>query len=151
MPHILVQIPQGSFPDASRTDLVRRINDAVASAEQIPNEPRKRMMCWVLIDEVANGAWSCGGTDVTPQMLPCSATVYVPEGVLDHASRSAFIQAAHEAFQKSMPTGDTRPLATSIMVHEVVDGTWGVNGAIWKLPQFAKAAGYAHLQHLVSA
>ena len=49
MPNIHIRIPKGSYPGAARADLVRRINDAAANAEQIPAEPRKRMLCWVLI------------------------------------------------------------------------------------------------------
>jgi phenylpyruvate tautomerase PptA (4-oxalocrotonate tautomerase family) len=52
MPTILVHIPQGSFPGEARKNLVRKINDAAARAEQIPEEPRQRFLCWVLIDEI---------------------------------------------------------------------------------------------------
>jgi hypothetical protein len=37
-------------------------------------------------------------------------------------------------------------LLTSIMLHDVADGTWGANGTIWRLSDIAAAAGYAHLQ-----
>ncbi len=40
---------------------------------------------------------------------------------------------------------------TSVMIGDVPDGAWGANGQIWRLPDFAKAAGYKHLQHLVGA
>lgn len=151
MPNILVHIPQGSFPGDARAALVRRINDAAVKAEQIPAAPRKRALCWVLIEEVCAGAWTCGGVDMTVQMLPCVARVYLPAGVLDDGSRAEYVQAMHEAFTQSLPTDDKRQLATSIVLHEVPDGNWGANGAIWRLPQFAKAAGFAHLQHLVAA
>ena len=150
MPNILVHIPKGSFPGEARTALTRRINNAAASAEQIPAEPRKRMLCWVLIDEVDSGAWTCGGADVTSQMLPCFAMVYLPAGVLDDASRTHYVQQLHEAFKLSLPIDDKRQVASSVVLHEVHDGTWGVNGVIWKLPQFAKAAGFSHLQYLVN-
>ena len=150
MPNILIHIPKGSFSGAARATLVRRINDAAASAEQIPAEPRKRMLCWVLIDEVDSGAWTCGGVDVTSQLLPCVAMVYVPAGVLDDVSRGNYVQALHEAFKQSLPLEDKRQVASSVCLHEVADGTWGANGIIWRLPQFAKAAGFVHLQHLVN-
>lgn len=148
MPNILVRIPKDSYPGEARAALVRGINDAAALAEQIPAEPRKRMLCWVLIEEVAPGAWTCGSADVTAQLLPCVALVYLPAGVLDDAARALYVQALHQAFQRSMPPQDTRRLASSVVLHEVADGTWGVNGAIWRLPQFAEAAGFGHLQHL---
>ncbi|CKU57569.1 Uncharacterised protein [Mycobacterium tuberculosis] len=37
---------------------------------------------------------------------------------------------------------------TSVVLDEVPDGAWGVGGRIWTLPDFARNAGYAHLQHL---
>ncbi|WP_343592403.1 tautomerase [Paracidovorax wautersii] len=150
MPHIIVRIPKDSYPGEARAALVRGINDAAALAEQIPEDPRKRMLCWVLIDEAASGAWTCGGADLTAQLLPCVAWVYLPAGVLDDAARAVYVQALHQAFQRSMPAQDTRRLASSVILQEVADGTWGVNGAIWKLPQFAEAAGFAHLQGLVN-
>lgn len=151
MPNILVRVPKGSFPGEARAALARRIDAAAAAAERIPAEPRKRMLCWVLIDETDAGAWTCGGADVTARMLPCIAIVHVPAGVLDDASRAAYVQALHDAFAQSRPAGDERPLATSVVLHEVADGTWGANGAVWRLPDFAKAAGFEHLQHLVGA
>jgi phenylpyruvate tautomerase PptA (4-oxalocrotonate tautomerase family) len=146
MPNILVRIPKDSYPGEARAVLVRFINDAAAFAEQIPAEPRKRALCWVLIEEVASGAWTCGGADVTEQLLPCMALVHLPAGVLDNEGRARYVQMLHEAFHQSMPAQDNRQLASSVVLHEVTDGAWGVNGAIWKLPQFVKAAGFAHLQ-----
>jgi hypothetical protein len=34
-------------------------------------------------------------------------------------------------------------------VNEVADGAWGANGNLWHLGDFAKAAGYGHLQHRI--
>ncbi len=150
MPTILIHVPEGSFPGDARASLVRRINEAAAHAEQIPDEPRKRALCWVLVREVATSDWTCGGADVGSQMLPCVAMIYLPVGVLDSASRANCVRLMHEAFKQSMPADDQRHLATSVILHEVEDGTWGVNGEVWTLPGFAKAAGYEHLQHLVT-
>ena len=55
MPHILVHVPKASFPGDARSSLVHRINDAAARAERISDDPRKRVMCWVVIDEVDSG------------------------------------------------------------------------------------------------
>lgn len=151
MPNIVIHVPKDSFPGEARSSLVRRINDAAARAEQIPDDHRKRVLCWVVVDEVDSGAWTCGGADVTAQVLPCVAMVYLPAGVLDDDSRALYVQAMHEAFKQSLPSEEHRQLATSVILHEVTDGNWGANGAIWRLPHFAKAAGFAHLQHMVAA
>ncbi|MES2950022.1 MAG: tautomerase [Pseudomonadota bacterium] len=151
MPNIVLKIPKNSFPGAQRAALVKGINEAAATAERMPADPRKRFLCWVLIEEVEPGNWTCGGADVTSLFLPCVAIVFVPDGVLDDAARATFTRLLQVAFLAAIPEDDKRQLTTSIIFNAVVDGAWGVNGAVWHLPQFAKAAGYAHLQHLVSA
>lgn len=150
MPNILVKIPKGAFPTEHRAVLVQKLNDAAAIAEQIPDDPRKRSMCWVIIDEVEPGAWTCGASDMSARLLPCLAVIYVPAGVLDDASQAMYVDLLHAAFKQSLPATEKRQLATSVILHNVVDGTWGVNDTIWRLPNFAQAAGYAHLQELVS-
>ncbi|PHV35634.1 tautomerase [Janthinobacterium sp. BJB304] len=150
MPNILVKIPKGAFPTEHRAVLVQKLNDAAAIAEQIPDDPRKRSMCWVIIDEVEPGAWTCGASDMSAKLLPCLAVIYVPAGVLDDASQAMYVDLVHAAFKQSLPATEKRQLATSVILHNVVDGTWGVNDTIWRLPNFAQAAGYAHLQELVS-
>jgi phenylpyruvate tautomerase PptA (4-oxalocrotonate tautomerase family) len=149
VPNILIHLPSNAFADEARAALVRHINEAAARAEQIPEDPRKRALCWVLIHELESKAWTCGGADLTLQILPCMAQVYLPTGVLDDASRTLYVQLMHEAFKRAMPSDDKRQVVSSVVLHEIADGTWGVNGAIWTLPYFARAAGFMHLQHLV--
>jgi len=137
MPNILVKIPANTFDGDARAALARRITHAAAQAEQIADDPRSRATTWVLVEEVPAGAWWCGGADMSAHIVPCLAIAHVPAGVLDAAARA-------------LPGADGRRVVTSVMLHDVADGTWGVNGALWALPDFARAAGYAHLQHLVA-
>lgn len=111
--------------------------------------PKKRFVNWITIDEVVQGMFTCGGVDATSQVLPCIAMVYLPSGVLDGASRASYVTGMHAAFAAALPLQEKRQLATSVILHEVPDGQWGANGNVWRLPNFAKAAGYAHLQSLV--
>lgn len=149
MPNILVKIPKGAFPTEHRAVLVKMLNAAAAAAEQIPDDPRKRSMCWVIIDEVEPGSWTCGASDMSAKLLPCLAVIYVPAGVLDGASQAVYVDLVHAAFKQSLPATEQRQLATSVILHDVADGSWGANGAIWRLPDFAQAAGFAHLQALL--
>ncbi|MFL9870212.1 tautomerase family protein [Paraburkholderia megapolitana] len=149
MPNIFVKIPKGSFAGASRVALSAGISDAAAAVEQIPADPAKRFLCWVLIEEVETGNWTCGGIDMTARFLPCVALVYVPAGVLDGAARSRYVELVHAAFRQSLPAGETRRLETSVVLHDVADGAWGVSGVAWTLADFARAAGYAHLQNVM--
>ena len=150
MPTIFVKIPKNVFPRSSRALLTRNITEAAAAAEQVGPDARQRFLCWVSIDEVEPGNLACGGSDATAQLLPCIAWVCVPEGVLlDQASRQVYVQRMHAAFQQSLPEDERRPVMTSILLHDVAEGTWGGNGMLWTLPDLARAAGFAHLQHLV--
>ena len=152
MPNILVKIPKGAFADDARANLLRRITDAAATAEQIPADPKKRFTSWVVMDEVEAGMFTCGGIDMSSQVLPCIAMVYVPEGVLlDESSRALYVKLMHDAFKQALLADDKRQLATSVILHDVPHGTWGGNGAIWTLLDQTKAAGFAHLQHLLAA
>ena len=149
MPNIILKIPRDSFSPDARSALVQKVNEAAAAAERIPADSMKRSLCWVVVEEVEQGLWTCGAADVTAKVLPCIAIVHVPDGVLDATTRSSYVQAIHSAFKDAMSPEDRRALATSVILHEVADGAWGVNGAIWSLPTFARVAGFEHLQHLV--
>jgi hypothetical protein len=76
MPNILVRVLKDSFPGKARSSLVRRIDDAAARAEQIPGDPRKRVLCGVVVDEdVTMMAWRAAGTmSLRPAWSPCRAT-----------------------------------------------------------------------------
>ena len=145
MPTILVKIPPGSFPGDSRAALGRELSAAASRVEQMADDPRAQFLCWVVIDEIAAGNWTCGGADAGARWLPCVAIVYVPEGVLDTAARVRYVQQMHAAFQAAMPADDRRQLASSVVLQDVPDATWGASGALWTLADFTAASGYAHL------
>jgi phenylpyruvate tautomerase PptA (4-oxalocrotonate tautomerase family) len=149
MPNIVLKIPKNAFPAEHRAALVQRIHEAAASVERIPADPAKRFLSWVLVDEIDPADWTCGGADVSRRFIPCLVIVHLPAGVLDDDARSRYASEVQAAFQESLPPQERRQLLTSLVLNEVADGTWGVNGKIWRLPQFAHAAGYAHLQHLL--
>ena len=151
MPNIVLKIPKGSFHEDCRAALVAKLNDAAAAIEEMPDDPAKRFLCWVQIEEIETASWTCGARDVNSKFIPCFMTVYVPAGVLDDAKRRQYPVRLHAALQDSLATSEDRKLLTSIVITEVADGSWGVNGSSWHLPDFTVASGYAHLQHLVRA
>lgn len=151
MPNILVKIPKGAFPGEHRRLLARGITAAATAAEQMPpDDPAAQSLCWVLVEEVDAGQWTCGGADAIALLLPCMAIVHVPQGVLDEGARGRYAQQMHQAFVQAMPASDARRLATSTLLQEVPDGHWGANGRLWHLADFTRAASYAHLQHLLA-
>ncbi|MEM5398419.1 hypothetical protein, partial [Staphylococcus gallinarum] len=86
--------------------LARRITEAAAQAEQIPDDPRRRATTWVTVEDVPAASWWCGGADVTTQVVPCMAIAHVPAGVLDADARARFVQQVHEAFAQALPAAD---------------------------------------------
>jgi len=149
MPNMLIKLPHSAFTNDAKTKLVKSLNAAAANAEQIPDDQRKRFLCWITIDEVATGSWTCGGVDMSAQLIPCIAMIFLPSGVLDGATRASYIADIHKAFINALAPEEQRQLATSIVLHEVTDGSWGANGNVWRLPDFARAAGFSHLQTLL--
>jgi phenylpyruvate tautomerase PptA (4-oxalocrotonate tautomerase family) len=149
MPTILVKVPKGAFPADAKTKLTNNIIQAAMRAEQIPHDPKNLFVSWVLIEEIDAGMWTCGGVDFSGQMLTCFAFVNVPSGVLDASSRALYVKLMQEAFDGAKPVEDKRPVISSVILNDVVDGTWGGSGVIWSLAQLAKVAGFKHLQHLV--
>jgi phenylpyruvate tautomerase PptA (4-oxalocrotonate tautomerase family) len=149
MPNILIKVPKDVFPAEARKALLKRVNEVAGGIENMPNNPKQRFLNWALLEEIESGMFTCGGLDVTSQVVPCIAIIFVPQGVLDNVLRTRYVAELHAAFQASIPADDKRVLATSIILNDVADGTWGANGNLWQLGDFAKAAGYGHLQHLI--
>jgi phenylpyruvate tautomerase PptA (4-oxalocrotonate tautomerase family) len=147
MPNIIVKVPAGVLDDAARSALVAAINDGAAECEGIPPDPAKRWLCWIAIEEIAAGNLTCGGIDPLAASVPVLISVSVPAGVLDDDSRGRYASLMHQAVTGALH-GEKRRIATSCIISDITDGTWGANGRIWRLPQMAAASGYAHLQHL---
>lgn len=145
MPNIIVKIPAATLDATARAALIEAIHTAAMRAEQMPDDPKKRMLCWVVVEEVEAGFWACGGADMSSVLLPVWVQVYLPLGVLDDEARAQYVAAVHQAISRALPN-EKRHIASSCIINDVAEGTWGVNGMIWSLPDFAKYAGYVHLQ-----
>ena len=131
MPNIVVRIPAGVLDQKARAALVAAINEGAAECERIPPDPARRALCWVMIEEIAAGDLTCGGLDPLQAVLPVMMTVNVPAGVLDDASRARYTTLMHEAVVTVLPH-EKRRIATSCIINDVADGTWGANGSIWR-------------------
>jgi phenylpyruvate tautomerase PptA (4-oxalocrotonate tautomerase family) len=148
MPHIFVQLPQHAFPGEVRHALAEAITNAACHAEKIPANAQQRFWCWVLMQDMPASDLHCGGQDVSTKMLPCMVRIICPAGVLDDAMKQTYVERIQDAFKQCLPTTETRMLAISVILEEIPEGHWGVNGTLWHLADFAKAAGFGHLQHL---
>lgn len=148
MPNILIKAPAGIFDAGARGKLIGALNRLAAEVEQLPDDPKKQFLCWITIDEIAQGNMTCGGSDVTARYIPVLMTIHVPAGVVDDAARARYVEGAHQALVSALPL-EKRRILSSCIFSEVPDGTWGVNGTSWRLADFADAAGFQHLQHLI--
>lgn len=146
MPNIIVQIPFGSYVGPSRQRLVQALNQAALCAEQIPDRPGTRSLCWVLIQELDEGQFTCGGADISGHSMPCLAQIFVPHGVLDEPALARYAALVYGAFEGARPVDVRWIPVVSTLFCEVPDQRWGVNGQIWGVADFARAAGYRHLQ-----
>ena len=150
MPNIVVKVPEGAFDAGGCDRLAKGITAVAKTVEQIGDDPRQEFTTWVVIEEVKAGHFFAGGNDPVSRVLPVIVFFYTPAGVIDEAGRLEVAQLVQEAVAAAKSDADRRPVMTSVIVSEVADGTWGVNGALWRIGDFEKAAGYKHLQHLAA-
>jgi phenylpyruvate tautomerase PptA (4-oxalocrotonate tautomerase family) len=145
MPNILVKIPHGSYPGTARQALARAITTVANDVEQVGDTLQHRAVTLVAIEELAAGAVTSGGHDISERALLCIVQAYIPAGVLDGASRAHYVARLDEAFKSTRPEGDTRQVYLSTLLLEVPEGQWGAGPVIWRLPDVSAAAGFKHL------
>ncbi len=150
MPLITIKAPAGVLNAESKAALSRKLVAAAVACEQIPDDPKKRALCMVMIEEAIAGNWTFGGNGLSHMLVSFVATVNIAKGVLSEQSRARFADLAHKAVIDALP-GEKRQITTSFIINEIEDGMWGVNGSLWGLREHAGASGYAHLQHLVTS
>jgi len=148
MPNITVKIPEGLF---SLSKLAQGLTTASKTVEQIGDDPRHLFTSWVSIEEVKADSMFAAGDPALGLLIPAVVQFHYPAGVLDDAARALAAKLFHAAVVDARIAPDARNVHTSLIMSEVPDGSWGVSGAISRLPDFARTAGYKHLQHLVSA
>lgn len=149
MPNIIVRIPEGVFDQAGRQALAVGIHAAAKAVERWGDEARQELLTWIALEEVKAGYLFAGGRDPLGGAIPVIVQVYAPAGVIDAAGRADLVARLHAAIAGAKPASDARVVMTSVIIREVADGHWGASGRLWHLGDFARAAGYAHLQHLV--
>lgn len=151
MPNITVKLPEGVFDANARTAIATGLTDVAKRVEQIGDDPRQEFLTWVVIDEVKAGYLFAGGHDPLARVIPVIVVFSPPEGVIGAEARGELVKLVHEAVVAAKPASDPRPIASSVIIADVKDGTWGASGALWHLADFARAAGYKHLQRHVAA
>jgi phenylpyruvate tautomerase PptA (4-oxalocrotonate tautomerase family) len=122
------------------------VTEAGATAEQIPDDPEHRMGLVVLWDERPPGSIRSNTLDPVGLVAPVFVWMHPPAGVVDDRSVETFAATVQAAFADATEQAVT----VSVVVSEVPDGRWAIGGTLQRLPDFARRAGYRHLQHLVT-
>ncbi|MBI5255931.1 MAG: tautomerase [Burkholderiales bacterium] len=149
MPNILVKVPHGAFPGAAREALFDAITRVANEVEQVGDTPQQQSVTLTVIEELPPGAIRSAARDVSERVLLCIVQAYIPAGVLDGASRAAYVARLSAAFQGAMPAGDARRVLLSTLLLEMPEGQWGAGDVIWRLPDVSAAAGFKHLRSVV--
>ena len=149
MPYIAITVQHRDFEPAAIDAMGRAAARAAADAEEIPDDPLRRANTVVQIIEAPAGQlYSAAGGDAPRAVRIVIAEVFVCEGVLDAAHRARCIRGIHAAIRDAGAVSGARggiPVRTSIIVNDVTNGTWGIDGELQFLPDFAARAGYRHL------
>ncbi len=61
MPFVQVKLIEGTFSDAEKQEMIRKVTDAMVSIEG----ETMRQVTWVVIEEVKSGSWGLGGKALT--------------------------------------------------------------------------------------
>lgn len=147
MPITTIHVPAGAFDADTKQQAVAAVTEAVARAESIPDDPSRRTGIVVIWRELPAGGLYAAGFPVEELAVPVLVWLEPPAGVLDDARRARFVADVDDAFRSAYC--GALPVFTSVIVREVADGSWGRDGSISYLADFARSAGYEHLQHLV--
>lgn len=82
-------------------------------------------------------------------MVLCLVVVYVLVGVLDVVVCMCFVQQMYEVFVQVFLVVDVWCVVIFVMLYDVFDGIWGVNGVLWMLFDFVRVVGYVYFQYFV--
>jgi len=63
MPLINVKVIEGVFTDSQKREMVEKLTDAMVEIEG----ENMRPVTWVVVEEVASGAWGIGGKPLTTE------------------------------------------------------------------------------------
>jgi phenylpyruvate tautomerase PptA (4-oxalocrotonate tautomerase family) len=134
MPLIQVYHPTDSLTPERRDALGERLTDVILKIESGGDVPTGRAIAWVMFHEVPGDGWMIGGlTDDTYVSPPGKflVRVYVPEGSLSAARKTAVHKAVDDAFYEIFGLGappEKRWPSIFVHIHEWTEGNVGAFG-----------------------
>ena len=63
MPLVNVKVIEGVFTDSQKSDMVKKLTDAMVEIEG----ENMRPVTWVVVEDVRSGQWGIGGTPLTTE------------------------------------------------------------------------------------
>lgn len=145
MPLLRVTLTPGAFGDSQKARLAAALTEIACRAESVPDRPENRMRALVLMTELPAGGFYSAGAAAESVVAGVFVEYQVSAGVLDGARKERFAEELHEATLAVAGTGDPRRVATSCVIQEVPEGQWAQDGAIRRLPEVVRLAGFEHL------
>ena len=150
MPLNHVTLTPDAVDPVGRLALVAAITDAAGRAESVPDTPEGRRRSVVVVHDQPSGTVFWGGEPYESHIRAVFVDFVCSAGVLDGARKERFAAELQAAANATTRAGDPRPIITSVIFHEVPEGSWGREGGIRRLPDMARAAGFTHLRSIVA-
>lgn len=145
MPDIFIQVPEGAFDAEARGRMARA---AVAVMTLVDRDAKGREpTTWAVVDEIKVGHGRIDGHDPVAQTIPVLVHVYHLAGRLDAVARVEMADLFQDICSEARRAGERRQVAASVMVAEVAEGWWGVDGQVLRL---SAESGYGHSRPMVS-
>jgi phenylpyruvate tautomerase PptA (4-oxalocrotonate tautomerase family) len=151
MPLNHVTLTPDAVDAAGRQSLVVALTEAALRAESVPDTPEARLRSILVVHDQPAGSVFWGGAANDERLRAVFVDFVCSAGVLDAARKDRFAAELQAAAEATTRPGDARPIFTSVIFHEVNEGDWGRQGAIQRLPEMARAAGFGHLTSIASA
>lgn len=145
MPMITARLTPGAFDAAAKAALARGLTAAACKAEGMADTPKAWSQALVMFQELASGTFFVAAEPAERRVRGVFVTYELSAGIIDAARKAAFAAEVQAAAETAAAPGDGRRVVTSAVIQEVPEGQWAQMGSIWRLPEIAAAAQFAHL------
>lgn len=149
MPLVHVTAPQESLNKSEQDALIKRLSDAVLTAETAsPADPAAQALVWAHYHEQPLGSTYVGGESI--DQPPLRIAITTPKGALTPATREALAATVGEIVDDIVGPFEGR-LNHWAMLYEVDEGSWAGAGQIFPLAGIQAAMNIVpvHLEHTV--
>lgn len=137
VPLIDVTYPEGALEADARSTMVE-LTTKLLRAERAPDTEFFRNITWVYLHELPAHGINAGGEPVGEPVFRVDVTT--PQGALNDKRRAEFVDEATRAVSEAAGLGEADGLRIWVLLHEVVEGSWGAAGNVIQFAQLRAAA-----------